>query len=238
MLNSGNGCTDYLYEAEMKRGAQLRNTIINDNCMNVMSKMTDKSVDVTLTDIPYETVSRDSNGLRNLDKGKADIMTLDIDVLLPEIERVTRGQIMIFCGKEQFSSIFEYFAGKKGTTRPIIWRKTNPSPMNGQYVYLSGVEMGVWFKPRGRKVFNAHCKNSVFDHSNGTRKIHPTQKNINLFKELILDNSDEGELIFDPFMGSGTTAVAALETHRDYLGVELDEGYYEACKKRLEEIDL
>lgn len=48
--------------------------------------------------------------------------------------------------------------------------------MNGKYIYLSGIEMAVWFKKQGAKVFNAHCKNSVFKYPNGKSKLHPTEK--------------------------------------------------------------
>lgn len=195
--------------------------------------MKDNSVDITVTDIPYGVVNRKSNGLRNLDKQDADIFNLDMGELLAEIKRVTAGQIIIFCGKEQFSEIFSFFTKEKGTTRPLIWEKTNPSPMNGQHVYLSGVEFAVWFKPRGRKVFNAFCKNTVLRHSNGQRKIHPTQKNVELFKEIILDNSKEGELVFDPFMGSGTTAIACIDTGRNFLGYELSEEYFLLAENRI-----
>lgn len=60
------------------------------------------------------------------------------------------------------------------------------SPMNGQYVYLSGVELAVWFKKSGAKVFNARCKNTVFKFSGGKRTFHLTQKNLALFEETIL----------------------------------------------------
>ena len=209
------------------------NRIYNEDCLEGMKSIPEKSVNITLTDIPYGEVNRKSNGLRNLNKEEADIFNIDMDELLREIYRVTEGQIIIFCGKEQFSEIYKFFANKKGTTRSIIWQKTNPSPMNGQYVYLSGVEHAVWFKPRGRKIFNAHCKNTVFTYSNGSRKIHPTQKNVDLFKELIADNSNEGEIVFDPFMGSGTTAIAAIDTGRDYIGFELDEEYYKLSEQRI-----
>ena len=213
----------------------LLNTVTQGDCLEVMKRIPDGSVDTILTDIPYGAVSRDSNGLRNLDKGVADEFNLDMNTLLNELYRVTRGQIIIFCGKEQFSDIFEFFANKKGTTRPIVWEKTNPSPMNGQYVYLSGVELAVWFKPRGRKVFNAHCKNTVLKHSNGSRKFHPTQKNIDLWEELILDNTLEGEVILDPFIGSGTTAIAAINTNRNFIGIELEPKYVEIAKRRIDE---
>ena len=209
------------------------NRIYNEDCLEGMKSIPEKSVNITLTDIPYGVVNRESNGLRNLDKENADVFNIDMDELLSEIHRVTEGQIIIFCAKEQFSEIYKFFANKKGTTRSIIWQKTNPSPMNGQYVYLSGVEHAVWFKPRGRKIFNAHCKNTVFTYSNGSRKIHPTQKNVDLFKELITDNSNEKEIVFDPFMGSGTTAVAAIDTGRNYLGFELDEEYHKLSEQRI-----
>ena len=209
------------------------NKIYNQDCLEGMKRIPDNHVNITLTDIPYGVVNRKSNGLRNLNKEAADDFNIDMDELLREIYRVTEGQIIMFCGKEQFSEIYKFFADKKGTTRSIIWQKTNPSPMNGQHVYLSGVEHAVWFKPRGRKVFNAHCKSTVFTYSNGSRKIHPTQKHIELFKELITDNSNEKEIVFDPFMGSGTTAVAAIDTGRNYLGFELDEEYHKLSEQRI-----
>lgn len=213
------------------------NKIYNEDCLAGMKRIPDNYADITLTDIPYGEVNRKSNGLRNLDKENADDFNIDMDELLREIYRVTEGQVIIFCGKEQFSEIYKFFANKKGTTRSIIWQKTNPSPMNGQHIYLSGVEHAVWFKPRGRKVFNAHCKNTVFTYSNGSRKIHPTQKNIDLFKELIIDNSNEGEIVFDPFMGSGTTAIAAIDTGRNFSGFELDEEYHKLSEQRISDHD-
>jgi len=209
------------------------NKIYHIDCMDGMREMESNSVDFTLTDIPYNAVNRKSNGLRNLDKGDADILNFDLTSFLDEIFRVTKNSICIFCGKEEFSSIYAYFASKKGTVRPIIWEKTNPSPMNGQYVYESGVEMAVWFKKSGASVFNAFCKNTVFRYPNGKRNIHPTQKNPQLFQELILDNSNEGGIIFDPCIGSGTTAIAAMETNRNFIGFEINEKYFEKAMERI-----
>ena len=199
------------------------NNIYNIDCIAGMKEMDDKSVNFILTDIPYDAVNRSSNGLRNLNKEAADVITFDLNQFLEEVYRITDNAICIFCGKEQFSQIYSFFASKKGTTRPIIWEKSNPSPMNGQYIYLSGVELAVWFKKPGGKPFNAHCKNTVFKYPNGTSNMHPTQKNINLFKELILDNTDENSIVFDPCLGSGTTAVACMDTNRQYVGFELFE---------------
>ena len=204
--------------------------------MKAMKKMKDRSVDFVLTDIPYDVVNRKSNGLRNLDKEKADIKTFELQDFLEEVYRLAKNSVCIFCSKEQFSEIYAFFADKKGTVRPIVWEKSNPSPMNGQYIYLSGVEMAVWFKKSGAKTFNAYCKNTVFEYPNGKRKFHPTQKNLNLFKELIKDNTNEGDLVFDPCLGGGTTAFACMELDRDYLGFELEEKYFEAVLDEIKHI--
>lgn len=211
------------------------NTIINDNCMNVMPTMADNSVNLTLTDIPYGEVNRADNGLRTLSKGGADVMTFDIDSFLEELYRVTSGTIIIFCGKQQMSNIHKFFQDKqgkhKGTVRQLIWRKTNPSPMNGQSIYLSGIENAVWFKKRGG-TFNAHCKNTVFDYPCGRSKIHPTEKNHDLLKELILDNSNEDDIVFDPCCGSGSHCLVAKENNRQYIGIELNTEWYKIAKER------
>lgn len=210
------------------------NNIYNTDCINAMrTYMADDTVDFTLTDIPYDAVNRKDNGLRNLNKGKADLLTFNLDCFLKEIYRVTKNSLCIFCGKEQFGIIYRYFASRKGTVRPIVWQKSNPSPMNGQYVYLSGVELGVWFKKSGGKVFNAHCKNTVFKYPNGSARLHPTEKNHGLLKELIADNTNTGELVFDPCAGSGAHLTVAKENGRNYLGFEIDEKYYEIAKERL-----
>ena len=212
------------------------NEVYNTDCINFMKKMKANSVNLTLTDIPYGAVNRDRNGLRILDKNLADVMTFDIQDFLEEVYRISSSTIIIFCGKEQFSEIFDFFSNKqsmkKGTVREIIWQKSNPSPMNGQYVYLSGVENAVWFKKRGG-CFNAHCKNTVFKFSNGSRKNHPTEKNHELLKELILDNSNEGDIVFDPCAGSGSTLLVAKENKRKYLGCEIYTEYFNIIKARL-----
>lgn len=207
------------------------------NCLEIMKKMQNESIDFLLTDIPYNVVNREDNGLRNLDKDKADVLTFDLNEFLKQALRVSKNSICIFCGKEQFSYIYNFFAKQKGTVRPIVWQKSNPSPMNGQYIYLSGIELAVWFKKKGAKTFNAHCKNTVFKFPNGNSKLHPTAKNLKLFEELILDNTKENDIVLDTCMGSGTTGVACANTNRNFIGIELDEHYFNIAKNRIEETE-
>ena len=209
--------------------------LVNEDCIEYMKKMEGGQVKFTLTDIPYDGVNRKDNGLRSLDKGKADVKTFELIPFLEEVYRVTEGTICIFCGISQVSEIFNWFQQKhikEGSLRQLIWVKNNPSPMNGDFLYLSATENAVWFKKKGA-TFNAHCKKNVFNYPCGKHVIHPTQKNLELFKDLVLDNTNAGELVFDPCSGGGTTAIACKVLNRDFLGCELDPDFY---KKSLEYI--
>lgn len=213
------------------------NSVVLGDCMDIMPLMAEKSVDLTLTDIPYNGVNRKSNGLRSLDKGKADVLTFELKAFLEEVYRVTSSTIIIFCGQTQVSEIISFFNEKKkkegGTVRQLIWEKTNPSPMNGQHSYLSGIENAVYYKkPKG--TFNAFCKNTVFRHQHGKRNpINITEKNHQLLKELIEDNTNVGDLIFDPCAGSGSTLMCARELNRNYFGIELNPEYFEYADTRM-----
>lgn len=105
--------------------------------------------------------------------------------------------------------------------------------MNGQHIWLSGVECCVYGKRKGA-VFNGHCNNTVLRYPCGRNKLHPTQKPLALIEKLILMSSNEGGVVFDPCMGSGTTGVACLNTNRNFIGIELDEHYFDIAKNRIE----
>ena len=74
--------------------------LYNNDCMKILPTLGNKSVDLVVTDIPYNEVNRKHGSLRKLDKGKADIITFDLDMFVSELARVTKGSIYIFCGIE------------------------------------------------------------------------------------------------------------------------------------------
>jgi len=206
--------------------------IFLSDCLEVMKELPNKSIDVILTDIPYGEVSRPSQGLRNLDKGNADIFNINLQTLLDEFYRITKSSIHIFCGHGQISEICNYFENHNLTTRMLIWEKTNPSPMNGKVIYLSGIEKCIYGKFSGG-IFNAHCRNTVFRYPTVKKKRHPTEKSLDLFKELIEISSNEQDLILDPFLGSGTTCRAAKDLGRKCIGIEINEEYVKIAIQRL-----
>ncbi len=209
----------------------------NIDCMVGMKSMLDDSVDLTLTDIPYDACNEGKlgkeNGLRSYDKGVADVITFDLLEFLSEVFRVTKGTMIIFCSWEQLGRMREWLGDKKGTARTLVWEKTNPSVMNGQWGYLSGIECALWFRHSGKGVFNAKCKNSVFRYAVGSSEMHPTEKNHSLLAELIADNSNEGDLVFDPCAGSGSTLLVARKGLRRIKGFELHKPFYDKALARL-----
>jgi len=213
------------------QGKEITDGVYVSDALDIMGALQDGSVDLLLTDIPYAHVSRPSGGLRNLDKGFADTETFSLLKFAEQALRVVSGNGVVFCGKEQFSPLFEYFA-KDCSTRMVVWEKTNPMPMNGQYLFLSGVECAVFFRKSGA-TFNGHCQNTVFRYPNGSSRVHPTEKPLKLFKELVTLLSDPGELILDPCVGSGTTAVACMELERRYIVSDISKESIEVTRGRL-----
>lgn len=207
--------------------------LYNNDCMKILQTLSNKSVDLVVTDIPYDEVNRKHGSLRKLDKGKADIITFDLDMFVSELARVTKGSIYIFCGIEQVSNIKKVLVQNKMSTRLCIWEKTNPSPMNGDKIWLSGIECCV-FGRFSNATFNEHCKNTVFRYPCGRNKLHPTQKPLELIEKLVLASSNEGDTVLDPCMGSGTTGVACKKNNRKFIGIGMDREFYNIASHRIE----
>lgn len=202
------------------------------DCIKIMKDLPPQSIDLCVTDIPYGIINRNSNGLRNLDKHNADIVTFNLNGFLSELNRIIKGSIYIFCGTEQVSEIRKTLIEYNFSTRLIIWEKTNPSPMNGQYIWLSGVECCVYGKRKGA-TFNGHCNNTVLRYPCGRNKLHPTQKPLNLIQQLIEISSNKNDIVIDPCMGSGTTGVVCKQLNRNFIGIEINEKYYNIAKDRI-----
>jgi site-specific DNA-methyltransferase (adenine-specific) len=210
----------------------LKNKIIQGDCLEKLKELEDKSIDMVLTDIPYGEVNRTSNGLRNLDKGVADVFDFSLEEMVNEFCRVTKGSMYVFCGTEQVSEIRKQMVLNGLSTRLIIWNKTNPSPMNGQHIWLSSIECCVYGKFKNA-TFNEHCKGSVLNFPSGRGKVHPTEKPLKLFEYIISVSSNKNDIILDPFMGSGTTGVACKNLNRDFIGIEKEPDYCKIAEARI-----
>ena len=115
-------------------------------------------------------------------------------------------------------------------------------PRNRDRRYISNVEIASWYVKNGDKwCFNR--QNNTYDGSvyrypsesgGGFKRYHPCQKNVHLIEQLVLRHSNSGDLVLDPFIGGGTTAVACINTNRSYIGFEKDTNYYNIAIERLQ----
>jgi site-specific DNA-methyltransferase (adenine-specific) len=208
---------------------------IHADCIEVMSVLADKSVTMAITDIPYGVVSRPSSGIRVFDKSFGDTETFKLQDFCQQLCRVVSGSVYVFCSTEQVSLLRTLLIDHGMTTRLCIWEKNNPSPVNGQSLWLSGVECCV-FGRYPKATFNEHCKNTVFRFPIGSSKIHPTQKPVALFERLILASSNEGDLVLDPCCGSGTTGVACTKLNRQFIQADINPDCVAMAQKRLESL--
>lgn len=161
--------------------------------------------------------------------------------ILDELCRVMKKiNIYVWCNKAQLRQLFDYFDDLGCNIDLLTWHKTNPIPTCNN-TYLSDTEYLVFARESGVKLFGSvetkkkyyvsSCNVSDKDLYN-----HPTIKPLDIIKNLVLNSSSEGELVLDCFMGSGTTAVAAKELGRNYIGFELNPEYYEIACNRLKGI--
>ena len=214
------------------------NTVYNCDCLELMQEMEKQGIvaDCLLTDIPYGEVNREMGGIKNLHYDtKADIETFNLHDYLKLVDKVISGVFLIFCGTEQVSDIRKFFVNKGYSTRLLIWEKNNPVPLNAQYIYTSNIECCVYAKKKCG-TFNAFYKGCVFKTNIISGNIHPTQKPLELWYELLRDNTNEGQLVLDTCMGSFTTAVACHKMGRRYIGAELDKEYFDKGTERLNKV--
>jgi site-specific DNA-methyltransferase (adenine-specific) len=119
--------------------------------------------------------------------------------------------------------------------RFIEWIKTNPQPRNSKVNYLTNCrEIALLGVKDGLPTFNSSYDNGIYNFplQGGKNRFHPTQKSLLLFEELIKKHSNKGDVVLDTFLGSGTTALACINTDRQFKGCEIDVEYY----KKINEI--
>lgn len=205
-------------------------------------------LDLILTDPPY-CVSRDyqlgfSNmGRAGMNYGKWDYDFNQIEWMNKTLPLLRKGgSIIIFNDWKNFSYLVEVLEENGFFIKDLIrWEKTNPMPRNVNSRYVGDCEMAIWAvkgnkgrtfnKPEDRPYLRPVYKTGIVLGKN--KRIHPTQKSLELFEEIIKVHSKEGDLIFDPFCGSGTTAVACKNTNRNFIGSEIDENFFLKAIKRL-----
>ena len=223
-----------------------RNKILCGDCMVGLKELPDGCVDLIMMDPPYLLDTGGSQGMTGLGPRKhlkelhqgtfTEGITHDV---LDELVRVMRKiNIYIWCNERQIPQYLKYFIDKGCNFNVLTWHKSNPTPLCGNG-YLPDTEYCLFFREPGVRIRGNFSTLSKFHVSlanieDRNKYGHPTIKPLQLIRRLISNSSDEGDLVLDPFMGSGTTAVACVQSGRDYIGWELDEGHHETAERRVD----
>lgn len=237
-------------------GSDYINKILNVDCVKGISKLVSDgvSVDLVVADPPY-VISRQSNFHTMKDRKNARTGTSfgswdeEFDNT-PWIEKSfdvlkDGGSLIVFNDFKKVSEVIT-IATKAGFEFKdvIVWEKTNPMPRNRDRRYVPSLELMVWFVKKKKAKWTFNRDDSVYkspvmrfasESGGGFKRYHPTQKPVKLIEEIINIHSNTGDLVLDPFMGSGTTAISAINTGRKYVGFELDEEYFEVLSERISE---
>jgi site-specific DNA-methyltransferase (adenine-specific) len=223
------------------------------DCLEGLRAFPDKCIDLVVTDPPYEIDAggnRPATGkhakLGNSLQGMLDELTeanitsgFDL-AILDELMRVCKVPNMyIWCNGKQIPMYIDYFVRKHGCVFDIIiWNKPNVAPLFGG-AYLKDKEYCLYFRKGGYcQPASKEAAKTVYTYPVNTRdkKLfdHPTIKPESILRNLIANSSHEGDIVLDPFMGSGSTAVAAQSLNRRYVGFEIYEKFYTSSVARLE----
>ena len=206
-------------------------------------------VDLILTDPPY-TISRKTGfqsvgpkGVKrlavNMDFGEWDVNPIDTNHFCQLAHSSLRdgGTAIIFYDLWKLTILADSMiaAGFK-QIRLIEWLKSNPVPLNSKVNYLSNSrEIAVLGVKKGKPTFNSQYDNGIYTYPipNYINRFHPTQKPLELFRALVNKHSNQGDLVVDTFLGSGTTAVAAQLSGRKFAGCDISNDYTTIAKERV-----
>lgn len=221
--------------------------LIKGNNLDVLKTISDKSVDLVVTDPPYN-ISKKNNfetmNRQGIDFGEWD-KNADLLSWMNELPRIVKkgASIIVFNDWRNLGIIAKELEEKGFLIKDIIrWEKTNPMPRNRDRRYIVDYEFAIWavenhakwkFHRQSDKYDRSEIRVPIASASEKTLGAHPTQKPVKLMEELLLRHSDKNDIVLDPFMGSGSTGIACLNTNRDFIGIELDENYFEIAKKRI-----
>jgi len=233
------------------------NKIICGDAVEEMKKIPDGSIDLVFTDPPYNISQKNKifrdyrngkNGDINMDFGEWDY-GFQIEPFLEESKRVLRddGSIIVWTSEQLFGDYRRWFAENMYPKQMLVWIKLNPLPQFRLVGYRQATELMFWaLKNKNTKNNPNFLFQSQKEMTNvfyapivgGKERLkHPNQKPLSITKEIIKRHCREGGIVLDPFLGSGTTAVAALSLGRNFIGIEKNLEYCKMAEERIRALD-
>lgn len=218
------------------------------DCLEVMQEIPDNSVDLIVTDPPYKLTSRGCSGTmggywkgEKAKKGTVfDFNNIKCSDYIPHFYRILKDKSIcyIMCNNKNLQEMINVATKNKFKfIKALIWDKGNK--ICGRY-YMGCYEYILLFRKGGDKPINNCGTPDILSipikkiKDNNGKNLHDTEKPIDLMKVLVENSSQENDIVLDPFMGIGSTGIACVNTNRNFIGIELDEKYFNIAKGRIE----
>lgn len=241
------------------------NKIYNDDCMVVLKTIQDKTIDLVITDPPYlndlkrfgsnwtseskiansKMYSKDSPVMKEMSDFTEDKCT----AMLEEVKRVMKlMNAYFFCNDALVGTYCSWAKENKFKVNILTWNK--PLSILNRNRYSTNCEFIVRIHTSSGTALNKidfdkypeyskyYSKYQAYPQIRGKNKLHPCQKPYELIKGYVVLSSNEGDLILDPYCGSGTVPLVCKEANRNYIGVEKNNEYFNVAVKRLGESNV
>lgn len=217
------------------------NTIYLGDCIELFKSIDDESVDLVLTDPPYlkDYQSNHRKKTPKLDKIDNDEENEDnrelIKEAIKESYRVLKPNTScyMFCDWHNIEFFKVEFEKVFNIKNLLIWKKNNWTGGDLDGAFAHQYEM-ILYGHKGRDKRRGTRLRDVLEYDRVRDDTHPNRKPIDLLSLLIRNSSDIGDLVLDPFMGSGSTPIAARFEHRNFIGIELNKKFYDYAAYRLD----
>lgn len=217
----------------------------------LIKELPDQSVDLILTDPPYNLSGYSTGNMSfswrktiNNDLADWDLNSFEPATWLPEFKRILKptGNIFAFTSYNLLGKWHQVFDPEFDTFQYMVWHKTNPAPKIRRAGFLNSCELIIccWNKSHTWNFSNQKDMHNFIQTPICMGKerlknpVHPTQKPVKVLEHVIKLATNPGDVVFDPFMGVGSTGVAALNLERQFIGFELEQKYYEPAINRLD----
>ena len=236
--------------------------IANGDCEDLMSNIESESVDLILTDPPFNLGSFMHKRGTNLVKMRENQFAyagwddleyeewlMKMSAFFKQSNRILRkkGSLLLFMSLMKIESIINIAEENNFYYKTVgIWHKTNPMPRNMNLQFVNSTEAWVYFINEGTtgtfnnksKVIHDFVESSLTTPNEKKFGKHPTQKPLSVLNHFTKVLSNEGDIVCDPFMGSGSTGVSCEMNNRQFIGIELNEEYYDISKNRIQDIAI
>lgn len=225
--------------------------LIHGDCLEEMKKMKVGMVDMILTDPPYRLSKSKGGGMMGkggrkfMDEIRSNGMidgidtSMFLDLCLSLFDKKQKFCGVFTCSTKQLVEYITWAVAKDLQYGIGVWHKTNPAPLCN-CKYLNDVEYWIYIKGNRSKILGSYQTKSMVYTSQINKRDkkefgHPTCKPVDLMEKFIANHTTECATVLDPFMGSGSTGVAAKNLNRSFIGIELSDDYFDVAKERVGE---